>query len=314
MSTQALSSIEELSDKTKELFLSALQQGVVPATGCTEPISIAYAAAVCMSYLESEQPSKHKAGCGAADKIESLSIKVSPNIMNNALAVIVPGTSEPGLVIAAAAGALVGLAQEGLGVISKLEACELAQIKEFASSGKITAELAAVEDDLYVEAVLIDKQGNKVECYIASEHTHIFKLVRNGCSLIEKERPAPHAISPIKQALQDCSFKEVWNFAHQIELEKISFINTAADLNMELAKIGLEQNFGLGLGRSIRQANDINFGGGMDADLCTKLIAYTSAASDARMGGALLPAMSNSGSGNQGITATVPGCVLAQEL
>lgn len=120
-------------------FIEALHEGVVPATGCTEPIAVA------RNYLES-------------DTIEEIDVKVSLNIMKNAMAVIVPGTGEPGLEVAAATGALIGNSDAGLKVISDIQASDLPKIKELAHSGKVQIQLADVADDLYVDVRLIGRR------------------------------------------------------------------------------------------------------------------------------------------------------------
>lgn len=282
------------------LFIQALKENVLPATGCTEPVAVAYAAATARTLIETTT-------------IRQMTVLVSLNIMKNAMAVIVPGTGEPGLAIAAAAGLIAGDPASGLKVINQINAADLPAIKELAHSGKITVELASVEDDLYVEVQLVTEEDT-VTVAIAGGHTNIFKIEKNGQLLQNDPKPAPHALSETKQALQHYQLKDIWAFALETPLEKIAFMKEAGNLNMRLAKEGLAQTYGLQLGQSLNQAKTFDFGSGMEADLSTKILAYSTAASDARMGGAPLPAMSNSGSGNQGISATVPVCVVAEHL
>lgn len=284
----------------ENLFIQALKENVLPATGCTEPVAVAYAAAKAYSLIEKSS-------------IEKVTVLVSPNIMKNAMAVIVPGTGEPGLKVAAAAGIISGDYQKELKVIADVKQEAVPEIKEFADSGKITVEVAPVEDDLYVEVEIIAK-NEQVAVYIAGGHTNIFKIERNGTLLRNDARPEPHAISATKLALQKYSFKDIWNFSMDASINTIAFMKEAGRLNMQLAKEGLVHDYGLKLGQSMNNAQMFNFGSGMEADLSTKIVAYSTAASDARMGGAQLPAMSNSGSGNQGISATVPVCVVAEHL
>lgn len=283
--------------KYPELFIESLKEGVRPATGCTEPIAVAYGAAVAMSYLENKM-------------IEKIVVKVSPNVMKNAMAVIVPGTGEPGLLVAAAAGALAGDPTADLKVIAGLNEEELPAILALAHSGKVTMHVAPVEDALFVE-VSISNGEETAEVYIAGGHTNIFLVKQNGEVVLSKTRPEPHSVPKTQQGLQEVAFKDVWDFAVNTDLEKIRFMKAAGDLNMALAEDGLKNEYGLQLGRSYDKAMNFNFGSGIEGDFSNRILAYTAAASDARMGGAQLPAMSNSGSGNQGITATVPVCVVA---
>jgi len=281
-------------------FIEALHEGVVPATGCTEPIAVAFGAATCMKYL----PTK---------KIDSIKVNVSLNVMKNAIAVIVPGTGEPGLQIAAATGALIGDPELGLKVISKIQPSDMTAIRDLTHSGQVSVDLAKVEDDLYVDVEIVSGD-DEVKTYIAGDHTNIFKITHNGEIIYSKPRPQPHAKSEIKTYLQTQKFIDIWNFAMEVPIEEISFMKKAADLNLALSEEGLKHDYGIGLGKSLMSAPKNNFGPQNSDNLDTKIVAYTVAASDARMGGAVMPAMSNSGSGNQGITATIPVCVVAQEM
>ncbi|MGX7059575.1 serine dehydratase subunit alpha family protein [Vagococcus humatus] len=278
-------------------FIQALKEGVVPATGCTEPIAVAFGAAVSKKYL-GEQP------------IKQVQVAVSPNVMKNAMAVIVPGTGEPGLWIATAAGLISGDGDAGLKVIAQLQEEDLPEIKELAQSGKIEVEVAPVEDSLYVEVTLLG-EVDSVTVKIAGGHTNIYSITKNEEVILDKPRPVTGEVSETKQFLQQTNLREIWEFAETAPIETIQFMKEAKELNMALAQAGLTGSYGLGLGRSVDKAKLNQFGSGIEGDIYNQLLAYTTAASDARMGGAQLAAMSNSGSGNQGITATVPVCVMA---
>lgn len=284
---------------SSELFIQNLQAGVKPATGCTEPIAVAFAAANCMAHLEDSQ-------------IEAIDVQVSPNVMKNAMAVMVPGIGEPGLAVAAATGALAGNYTAGLDVIASIPAASIPKIKTLAHSGKVQAGIAPVEDDLYVEVGIRSLSG-EVRVYIAGSHTNIYRIEKNGQRIVDLARPASHAVSELKLGMQQATFKQVWDFALQIPLDQIAFMQQADTLNVALAKAGLQEQYGLQLGQSIQRAK-ADVLGGTGTDLQETIMAYTAAASDARMGGAPLPAMSNSGSGNQGITATVPVSMVARHI
>lgn len=280
-----------MNEESTEKFIQALHEGVVPATGCTEPVAVAYGAASCMKYLSD----------GVVDKIE---VNVSLNIMKNATAVIVPGTGEPGLQIAASAGALIGDPEAKLKVIAGITQDDIPEIKQLAYSGKVQVKLAQVPDDLYVD-VKITSGSENVQVWIAGDHTNIFRIEKNGEVIFKKDPPAPHAKSEIKLYMQTEKFKNIWDFATNVPIDKIGFMKQAADLNVALSDEGLHNKYGLQLGCSLINDN---------RTLDNQILTYTVAASDARMGGATLPAMSNSGSGNQGISATMPVWVVAQNL
>lgn len=280
-----------MNEESTEKFIQALHEGVVPATGCTEPVAVAYGAANCMKYLSD----------GVVDKIE---VNVSLNIMKNATAVIVPGTGEPGLQIAASAGALIGDPEAKLKVIAGITQDDIPEIKQLAYSGKVQVKLAQVPDDLYVD-VKITSGSENVQVWIAGDHTNIFRIEKNRKVIFKKDPPEPHAKSEIKLYMQTEKFKNIWDFATNVPIDKIGFMKQAADLNVALSDEGLHNKYGLQLGCSLINDN---------RTLDNQILTYTVAASDARMGGATLPAMSNSGSGNQGISATMPVWVVAQNL
>lgn len=280
-----------------QMFIRSLKEGVVPATGCTEPIAVAYAAANCMSYLNDKKD------------ITNMNIKVSSNIMKNAMAVIVPGTGRPGLVIAASAGIIAGNSNAGLSVISELSSSDLPTVLDLANSGKINVDVADVDDDLYVEAIASDGINNVRVC-IAGDHTNIFLVQKNNDIIFSKERPTAHAVSETKQFLQTVTLKDIWKFANEEPLENIEFMKEASVLNLALAEDGFKNDYGIKLGKSLRKSR-LGFS---NDDLGNDIVSTSSAASDARMGGSQLAAMSNSGSGNQGITATIPVSVLSKYL
>lgn len=272
-------------------FLKALHEGVIPATGCTEPVAVAFGAATCVKYLSTKE-------------IDKIIVNVSLNIMKNAMAVTVPGTGECGLKVAAASGALIGDPDAGLKVISNISESDLPNIRELAHSGKITINQAKVPDDLYVDVTVISA-SDCVKVSIAGDHTNIFQVIKNNQTIFQKTKPSAHAKSPIKEYLQTKTFQDIWNFALNVPLAKIQFMKQASILNLTLAEEGLNHPYGIRLGQTLLHNSH---------SLEDKILAYTAAASDARMGGATLAAMSNSGSGNQGITATIPVCLVSKNL
>ncbi|MBL3717034.1 serine dehydratase subunit alpha family protein [Lactococcus garvieae] len=282
-----------LTEEIKTSFLEVLEEGVKPATGCTEPVAVAYAAAICSKYLGSS-------------KIASINIRVSANVMKNALAVIVPGTGEAGVKVAAAAGAIGGDAEAGLKVISNLKENVLREILELAKSDHISAEVVPVEDKLYVEVTIMSREDT-VTVKIAGGHTHVYWIQKNEEVIFEKEKPLSDEESKHTNFLKSCRFTEIWEFATCQDLESICSLKRAKDLNMALVKEGLEHDYGMKIGKTLLGERQLQL-----LSLEEKIVVCTAAASDARMGGAQRPAMTNSGSGNQGITATVPVCVFAQ--
>ncbi|WGE90882.1 serine dehydratase subunit alpha family protein [Actinobacillus genomosp. 1] len=278
----------------EQAILATVQQEVVPALGCTEPVSLALAAAVARQYL------------GALpDRIEA---KVSPNLMKNGMGVTVPGTGTVGLTMAAAIGAIGGDPNGGLEVLKQITSEQVALAKQMINDHKIEVSISDTEHILYSEATLFNTD-QQVKVRIAAHHTNVIYIEKNGELLFSK--PCVVESENAENVFADLNAKDIYDFSLNVELEKIRFIQQAAILNSALSQEGLNQDYGLHIGRTLQK----QIGKGLISDdLLNRIVIETTAASDARMGGANLPAMSNSGSGNQGITATMPVVVVARHL
>ena len=275
----------------KAKILDIVSREVKPALGCTEPISSAFAAALLREHL------------GAIP--EQITLQVSGNLMKNAIAVTIPNTQESGLPIAAALGCVCGDSALGLEVLRHLEPSHIAQAK--ALLPRISISIAENVPNLYIHAKAT-YGTDEVRVIIEGEHTYIRLLEKNKQILIQNPPKQDDNSLGIFDTL---SLREVYDLACQIEEDKIAFIAESARLNAELSREGLKRPYGLGIGYTFKKHLDSNL---LQNDLGTQILIQTTAASDARMGGAPLPAMSNSGSGNQGITATMPVVVVAKHL
>ena len=285
---------ERLNEIEKSL-LHLVERDVVPALGCTEPISLALAAATAAKYLGK-----------TPERIEA---KVSPNLMKNGLGVAVPGTGMVGLPIAAAIGALGGDPEGELEVLKHITPEQVSQAKAMLDNKLVNVDIHQTEHILYSEAVLFS-DNDRVKVAIQDQHTNIILIEKNGEVIFEKEQDECADCDPY-DIFKQVSAREIFGFSCEVELNKIHFIGQAAALNRALSNEGLRENYGLHIGRTLRK----QVGSGlMSDDLLSKIMIETTAASDARMGGATLPAMSNSGSGNQGIAATMPVVVVADYL
>lgn len=274
-----------------EQLIAIVKRDVAPALGCTEPISLALAAAIAKSHLNSP--------------LTAIQAKVSPNLMKNGMGVTVPGTGMVGLPIAASIGAIAGDADAGLEVLKKIQPEDVIAAKAFLP--KVSVDIANVDFPLYSEALLLGEH-DWVKVCIQDNHTNVVRIEKNGEVLFEQAVQAVEI--PDEYAFfGQLSAQQIYDFAMQTPLSDIAFIAESAKLNAALSKEGLEKEYGLHIGRTLK--NQIERGL-MSDDLLSKIVIETTAASDARMGGALLPAMSNSGSGNQGIAATMPSVVVAR--
>ena len=286
--------LERLNEIEKPL-LQIVKHDVVPALGCTEPISLALASATAAKYLGK-----------TPERIEA---KVSPNLMKNGLGVAVPGTGMVGLPIAAAIGALGGNPDGGLEVLKHITPEQVIAAKTMLEQKLVSVDIHQTEHILYSESTLF-ADNDYVKVAIQDQHTNVILLEKNGEILFQKVEDECANCDPY-EIFKHISAHEIFEFSNAVELEKIRFISQAAELNRALSDEGLRENYGLHIGRTLRK----QVGSGLISDdLLSKIMIETTAASDARMGGATLPAMSNSGSGNQGIAATMPVVVVADYL
>ena len=275
-------------------FLKAIKHEVVPALGCTEPISLALASAIAAKHL------------GVAP--EHIDAKVSANLMKNGMGVTVPGTGMVGLPIAAAVGALGGDPDAGLEVLRSLTPEIVAAGKKMLAEGRVDVAIAAVPAVLYSEARLSGGDGWVRVC-IADSHTGVVLIEKNG-EILFKAGPESGGSGPAF-SLEGVTARDVFEFAVSVPFAEIAFILEAARLNSGLAEEGMSGDYGLHVGATMQR----NVAQGLlSDDLQTRIVMRSAAASDARMGGAVLPAMSNSGSGNQGIAATLPVVVVAEHV
>lgn len=278
-------------------FVHQLREGVKPAVGCTEPISLALAAAKATALL--------------GEPVIRIEAWVSPNLMKNGMGVTVPGTGMAGLAIAAALGATGGDPDAGLEVLLKASANAVVQAKALVATGNVTVGVKTpCEDVLYSEAKVYGQSGYAIVS-IAKEHTRIVRCECNGQVVFEEDSAVlnKQGLHTDEKPFTDVRAKDIYHFALNVPINEIEFMFNAAHLNGALSEEGLRNAYGLAIGRTLVAQQEKGL---LGKDLLNEIMIRTSAASDARMGGAVLPAMSNSGSGNQGIAATLPVMVVAE--
>lgn len=274
-------------------IISLIHREVVPAIGCTEPAAVALCVAKAVETL-GRRPSR-------------ISLTLSGNIIKNAMGVGIPGTGMIGLPIAVALGALIGKSEYGLEVLRDVTPEALEDAKRFIAEDRISiAHHKNPPSNLHIEVDVIDGDDS-ARAVISGAHTRFIHVSRNGEILFECGDS-----QKCSGAQEDVCLTEsmVYEFAMTAPLEKIRFILEAGRMNREAARLALRQDYGHGLGKVIREQGLRLFG---DTPI-RHILAMTSAACDARMGGAMVPVMSNSGSGNQGITATMPVVCYAEDI
>lgn len=279
--------------KRESEIIELIRKEVKPALGCTEPIAVALAVAKAVEIT--------KDNYSGAEGYK-LKIEVSGNILKNGMGVGIPGTGMVGLHIASALGAVCGKSAYGLEVLRDLNEEYIAQAKQMVEDQRVIIGIADTPLKLYVKAMVTDDCGLCGYAVIENDHDNI---VETGFG--EKVLSSSHkevACSDQKTTLDyKLTVQEIYDFACNVAYEDIEFILESRTLNLALAQEGLRGAYGLRVGQAISSAaNKEVFGG----DFLSYAMALTAAASDARMAGCTLAAMSNSGSGNQGITVTMP--------
>ncbi|EFC54149.1 L-cysteine desulfidase family protein [Enterobacter cancerogenus] len=278
-------------------FIRAVQEEVKPALGCTEPVSLALACAIAAEQLGAE-----------VTKIEAW---VSPNLMKNGLGVTVPGTGMVGLPIAAALGAIGGNAQAGLEVLKDATPEALARAKALLEAGLVQVKLQEPCDEILYSRACVYAGEASAMVTIAGGHTRVVEVVCRGETRFTLDEPQGEVNADPLSVLSDTTLAQIVAFAEQVPFGAIRFILQAGELNDALSREGLSGKWGLHIGATLTKQRSRCW---LAQDVGSDIVIRTSAASDARMGGATLPAMSNSGSGNQGIAATMPVVVVAEHV
>lgn len=274
-------------------IIALVKREVVPAIGCTEPMAVALAVA------------KAKETLGSLPK--QIVVWLSANMLKNAMGVGIPGTGMIGLPIAIALGALVGKSEYSLEVLKDTTPEDVEQGKEYIAQNRIKIlQKKDTAEKLYIEVECHNGDDN-VSVFITGAHTHFSRIAKNGEVLLDDS-----ASSSGDGAADDpkLTMRMVYDFAMTAPESEIHFILETAELNKRAAEMSLNNRFGHGLGRTIFMEPKCQFFGN---GIYSKILSYTSAACDARMAGVKVPVMSNSGSGNQGIAATLPVWVFAKE-
>ena len=288
-----------------QAILGLIHREVKPALGCTEPIAVALAVAKASEIIADNCP------CGADWRLHCdfrIDVAVSGNILKNGMGVGIPGTGMVGLPVAAALGAVCGQSSKGLEVLCGLTPAAVERAKALVAQKKVSISVAPTERLLYVKATVTVDGGAHASAevdphayaIIEDDHDKIVETSFADKILMSSESGAAAAERDTDD--YSLSVKEICEFASTAAYKDIEFILDDRKLNMALAIEGLHGNFGLNVGRTIRETQKEVFGD----DFLSYAMGLTAAASDARMAGSTLPAMSNSGSGNQGITVSMP--------
>ena len=272
-------------------YISILEEELRPAMGCTEPIAIAYAAAMVRKTL------------GVMP--ERLLVEASGNIIKNVKSVVVPHTGGlRGIPAAAAAGVVAGDADAELEVLAHVTPDDIRAMSEYLRNAPIEVKHADT-GRIFDIRITAFSGGDRAVVRIADYHTNLVLMSRNDDVLLKRD-----LTDRIDERLTDrtcLSVEGIVNFADSVDVEDVkAVLERQIDYNMAIAKEGLSGNYGANIGKTVLR--------GREYDINYKMRAWAAAGSDARMNGCELPVVINSGSGNQGITASVPVIVYAEEI
>lgn len=282
-----------LNKETRDQIVALIKREVVPAIGCTEPIAVALCVAKVTETLGTMP--------------ESIDVLLSGNMLKNAMGVGIPGTGMSGLPIAIALGAIVGKSEYQLEVLKDSTPEHVEKGKAYIAENRINISLKEnITEKLYIE-VTVKAGDNTASAIIAGGHTHFISITHNGEVLLSSKHENG---AEVEDKDIELSLRMVYEFADTTPVEEIQFINEARRLNENASKKSLEGNYGHELGKTLSRP----LGRGIMGDsMFSHILSATSSACDARMAGAMIPVMSNSGSGNQGIAATMPVVVFGEE-
>lgn len=267
-------------------FKKIIRDELIPATGCTEPIAIAYAAAKAREVLSSDP--------------DEIIANLSSNIIKNAKAVTVPGTDgRKGIEISIVAGAFLGDANKKLEVLSDIDKSKLNMCDKFIEEGRVKLNLLKDKEGVFIEIICKNK-SDEASVVISASHTNIVEIRKNKEIIFAKENKEEQVESV------EFSFDKVYDFARTCDYSDIKdVLDRQISYNQAIASAGLSNDWGANIGKLILSNNPTNY--------YEKLVAFAAAGSDARMDGCELPVIINSGSGNQGITTSVPIILYAKD-
>ncbi len=282
----------------EQLMIEILKEEVKPATGCTEPVAVAYAAAVAVEAL--------RKNWSVESKLSEIDIRiaVSPNLFKNGLGVGIPNCEERGLVIAAALGMVACQAKDGLKVFENMTADRVSKASEMAKSGAIKLGILDTDEKIGVEVTLTTPNGDVLQLSLAGKHDRIAYIKWCGNTIMEAGEMASTSASGLEKSdFFDLSIRQLVAHVESLDTGELDFLIDGLEMNRRVASAGLEKPMGMGVGFGLKTCIEE---GQLGSDLVTKAMMLTAAASDARMSGLNMTVMSSNGSGNNGLTAILP--------
>ncbi|RIV26385.1 serine dehydratase subunit alpha family protein [Alicyclobacillaceae bacterium I2511] len=275
-----------------KILVEILKDQVKPAMGCTEPVAVAWAVARARHEL--------------SEKIRKVTITVSLNLFKNGMGVVIPGTNEMGLEMAAAIGAIGGDPNLELGILESIQPDEVEEARHFLRSGNLNLRVDKKRQGIYIDC-LVESMSQTAEVVVEGGHTRMIQLYRQG-ELVWQESPQIDSLRD-ESDLIDWTLQELRQSVEKIPISLLRFLADGIEMNIQMGKNGLEGNLGLKVGATLQQLVD---DGILAKDVVNEVKILAAAAADARMSGSKAMVMSSGGSGNQGIVVTIPIAVMAR--
>jgi L-cysteine desulfidase len=277
-------------------FLELLSQELVIALGCTEPIAVAYAAALARQHAR-------------GSVVTEVTVYASGNVIKNAMSVMIPGTELCGVDMAAALGVVAGDAGKHLEVLAGLTPSDIGKAVTLISQGFVSVHVAKSDKRLYIE-VSVQTSESCAKVVIADEHTRVEVIEVDGL-IVEQAKDLILQDSGAEDSLSFMDLETIWEFVRTVDSGDLGAVRQSMELNGALAEEGLRNPYGLQVGKTLKHYVEQGL---LGDDFVNDAMALTAAGTDARMAGCPMPAVSNSGSGNQGISATVPVLAVGKRL
>lgn len=271
-----------------------LEKELIVAIGCTEPIAIAYAASVASERITGQ--------------ILSMTISCSRNVIKNAMAVAIPGRAQTGIAFVAALGAIVKQSKKKLALLEDVTSVEEQAAIALCEAGKVNVKEDSTSKVLAIE-VSITSANETVVVRIEDDHTNLTSIRVNDEEYLQNDYSIETQIKHSKEV--EFTLDDIIAFCLNCPLSSLDIVQQSIEMNSKISEHGLNHEFGLQIGKLIQE--QVRKGILAD-DLANTAMSYAAAGSDARMGGAVLPVMANSGSGNQGIAVTMPVIAVANKL
>jgi L-cysteine desulfidase len=276
-------------------IINILEQELVIALGCTEPVAIALAAATAKKYLTST--------------LVEIEVNVSGNILKNAKAVGIPGMKSTGIDFAAAIGFIAGNPDKKLEVLEGVTGESEEAALRLVEQGVISVNIADSPKKLYIE-IMIRAEAETVKVVIADNHTNITLIEYNGKAIFKGGCEHIGILSE-PDLLTDLTIENIYRFIQTVDINELELVKKSIVLNKAIGIEGLTKTYGLSVGKTIKENVEKGY---LSDDLATRAMSLAAAGSDARMAGSPLPVMANTGSGNQGIAVTLPVVAVAEKL